>query len=97
MSEFTLLNKQGVKSDQGFEVQMVNRHCIEYREGDLVLSIEVEMGMNGEMPCLLYSPEDLSMSHNAEAVRPIDRTRIEENFRRAMEFLGVLVIAESPE
>lgn len=37
------------------------------------------------------------MSHNAEAVRPIDRTRIEENFRRAMEFLGVLVIAESPE
>ena len=60
VSEFTLLNKQGVKSDQGFEVQMVNRHCIEYREGDLVLSIEVEMGKGAlcraRLSCFVKEP-----------------------------------------
>ena len=44
---FTWLNKQGVRSDQGFEVQRTGRFEAEYYEGGKVINLEVESGVNG--------------------------------------------------
>jgi hypothetical protein len=97
MSEFTWLNKQGVASTLGFEVQMVDRGCIEYREDGRIMSIEVEMGMNGGTYCLLYSPGCFKRWDESEAISIDEQTRIEQNFRRAFEFQNVPVVAETPE
>jgi hypothetical protein len=97
---FTWLNKQGVQSDQGFEVQMVSRDCIEYRELGRVLTVNVEMGMSGSTPCLLISPDcfrrwdDMSQSASLD---DDEQLRIERNFREAMKFQGVKVLSENPE
>ena len=39
---FSRLNKQGVKSRDGFEVQVVDRFTVEYREGGKTMSIYVD-------------------------------------------------------
>ena len=44
-SEFTWLNQQGVRSDQGFEVQFTGRWEMEYREGPHVLQFSVDGGL----------------------------------------------------
>jgi len=96
---FTWINKQGVRSAQGFEVQMVSRDCIEYREFDRVLTVEVEMGMSGSSPCLLVSPDCFSrwddMSQSA-SLDDDEQLRIERNVREAMRFQGVKIVAEHP-
>lgn len=39
---FTHLNKQGVKSSEGFEVQVVDRFTIQYRESGKTISVYVD-------------------------------------------------------
>jgi hypothetical protein len=50
---FTWLNKQGVRSDRGFEVQFTGRFDAEYREGGKVVKLYVESGVNGGLPCIV--------------------------------------------
>ena len=96
--EFVWLNKQGVKCDQGFEVQVLSRSCIEYREGDQVLTVEYEPGMSMGRPCLLISPDSFSRWDNMPLVRSFnqeEKLRVEADFREAMRFQGVEVVCES--
>ena len=44
---FTWLNKQGVRSDRGFEVQFTGRFDAEYREGGRIVELYVESGLSG--------------------------------------------------
>jgi hypothetical protein len=44
---FTWLNKQGVRSSEGFEVQFTGRFTAEYREDAYYLVVDVEDGTNG--------------------------------------------------
>lgn len=44
---FTWLNKQGVRSSDGFDVQLTGRFTAEYREGARYLMVDVEGGGNG--------------------------------------------------
>jgi hypothetical protein len=97
---FTWLNKQGVQSDQGFEVQIVSRDCIEYREFGRVITVDVEMGMSGSIPCLLISPGCFSRWDDMPQSATLDedeQLRIERNFREAMRFQDVKIVAEHPE
>jgi len=97
--EFSWLNKQGVASTQGFEVQVINRECIEYREQGKTISVGYEMGMNGGKPCVLMSPKSFVRWDDTTADNTMsseDQSRIEANFRRAMAFQGVNVVVESP-
>ena len=50
---FTWLNKQGVKSDAGFEVQFTGRFDAEYREAGKVMSIYVESGIHDGQACVI--------------------------------------------
>jgi hypothetical protein len=47
---FTWLNKQGVRSDEGFDVQRTGRFDAEYSEGGKVVSVEVQSGISGGYP-----------------------------------------------
>ena len=51
---FEWLNKQGVRSSEGFEVQCISRYEMEYREGNNVLTLEGDIG-NIWWQGLLYS------------------------------------------
>jgi len=59
---FTPINKQGVRSDQGFEVQGVDRFTIEYREGGKTMSIYID-GDREMLSDYLFSKWDPPFSH----------------------------------
>lgn len=59
---FTRLNKQGVKSTEGFEVQVVDRFTIEYREGGKTMSIYVD-GDKQMLTNTLFAKWDLPFAH----------------------------------
>ncbi|MFZ6777929.1 hypothetical protein ACO0LD_13950 [Undibacterium sp. Ji83W] len=51
---FKWLNKQGVESDEGFIVQVIDRYHVEYREGENVLTLKIDIGfVGGVYPCVL--------------------------------------------
>ena len=97
---FTWLNKQGVQSDQGYVVQVVDRFCVEYREANRVLSVEVEDGIKDGRYCLIVSPGCFSRWDEMQLHESLDgdeQARIERNFREAMEFQGLAVVVEGPD
>ena len=88
---FTWLNKQGVKSDAGFEVQFTGRFDAEYREAGKVMSIYVESGIHDGQPCVILNPGAFDRwNGDAPGVKlPSDeRERIKQNFTEAMLFRG---------
>ena len=48
MAEFEWVNKQGVRSNQGFVVQRTGRYSMEYREGPHTLVFGVDLGVDPE-------------------------------------------------
>ena len=97
---FTWLNKQGVQSELGFEVQVIDRFTVEYREGHRTLTVEVEDGMSAGKPCLLVSPGFCRRWDDMAAGSILDdeeQARIERNFRDAFSFQGLPVVAERPD
>ena len=95
---FTWLNKQGVRSDAGFEVQFTGRFDAEYREAGKVMSIYVESGIHDGQPCVILNPGAFDRwNGDAPGVRlPSDeRERIQQNFTEAMLFQGLKTVAES--
>lgn len=96
---FKWLNKQGVLSDAGFQVQVIDRFIVEYREGDRILTVEVEDGMSGGRPCLLVSPRFCERWDDMPSYSVLDdeeQQRIEKNFRDAFDFQGLPVVADYP-
>jgi hypothetical protein len=84
---FTPINKQGVKSDQGFEVQVVDRFTIEYREGGKTMSIYVE-GDKEMLSDYLFSKWDPPFSH---IQIPEERQKqIRQNFNAALKALDAM-------
>lgn len=91
---FKWLNKQGVESDSGFEVQRTGRFTCEYREHNFCIELEVESGIIGETPCISISRDAFSkwqgvrVGNESEAEQ---QARLRSNFRDAMEFQGLAV------
>jgi len=95
---FTWLNKQGVRSDAGFEVQFTGRFDAEYREAGKVMSIYVESGIHDGPPCVILNPDAFDRwDGDAPGVKlPSDeRERIQQNFIEAMLFQGLKTVVES--
>jgi hypothetical protein len=94
---FTWLNKQGVRSDRGFEVQFTGRFEAEYREGSKVVSLEVESGVSGGLPCILVDPDafehwDGDAPNNR--IAPEQQAQMFQNLKDAMEFQGLKLVIE---
>ena len=88
---FTWLNKQGVRSSLGFEVQGVNLFTIRYTEGKRFVNVHVEDGFAGR-PCISISDSAFSKWDNSTVNNSIEeQQRIRRNFCEAMEFQGIAV------
>jgi hypothetical protein len=81
---FTWLNKQGVRSDTGFEFQFTGRFSAEYREGDRVLLIPVEGGLG--VISIYEGSLQSAFTHPGSSEA---RRRIAENIGAALRFQGL--------
>ena len=88
---FIWLNKQGVKSDQGFEVQSIDRFTIEYTEKNKRISVSVERGYNAGRPCVIIENNVFEKWDDGECISPKRQAQIKKNFKKAMEFQGVSI------
>lgn len=89
---FTWLNKQGVRSSEGYEVQSVDRFSIEYREGSRVVTVAVERGYFGGGPSVSISPKAFERwNHSATRNSVEQQAQMLRNFKAAMQFQGVVV------
>jgi hypothetical protein len=87
--EFTWLNKQGVRSSSGFELQREDRFTMTYREGDNMITIDVDNGNIGGKHAVLMSPNSLSKWDNGKALNEETQKRVQENIREALAFQRV--------
>jgi hypothetical protein len=92
---FTWLNKQGVQSDQGFAVQFTGRFTAEYREHGKVITLDVESGLNGGLPCIILDPSAFERWDGEAAKIPYEqRLEMFKNVKEAMEFQGLKMVVE---
>lgn len=94
---FTWLNKQGVQSDRGFVVQRTGRFTADYREGDKVVKLDVESGLNGGSPCIILDPSAFACWNDGIPIAPDQQVRLFQNFKEAMEFQGLKMVVEQGE
>jgi len=89
LMQFTWRNKQGVRSESGVEVQVVDRYTIDYREPDLYLRLNAEIGFGGSGVGIVFSREEMQ-SHWAFRTLSAARQRaVEQNLAAAFEFQAV--------
>ncbi len=94
---FTWLNKQGVRSDKGFEVQRTGRFDAEYIEGDKKASLYVEAGLMGGLQCIIVDPSAFDHWDGGEPIDEAKRAELFQNLRDAMEFQGLKLAIEAAE
>jgi hypothetical protein len=85
---FTWLNKQGVRSDQGFEFQFTGRFTAEYRENGRTTEMYVEGGQ-GSISIYDGSLKRLFGSIENAIDRKKEYDRLVGNIRAALEFQGL--------
>ena len=92
--KFEWLNKQGVKSDEGFVVQCVSRDAYEYRERDHILRLEGESAfgnLEGASFGFHFYPDWKTRCwlppHSNEIIVDEHRKKIVRNIEAAFEFM----------
>lgn len=85
---FTWLNKQGVRSDEGFELQFTARFEAEYRERGVTTKFFVE-GDGRAISIYEGALERLWMTTADSSARRLERERILSNIRAALAFQGL--------
>jgi hypothetical protein len=89
---FTWLNKQGVRSSDGFDVQCTGRFTIEYREGRRIKVINVEPLVIAGKSGVGIKRDTFERWDNSSALNsPEEQARLLRNFHAAMEFQGIEV------
>lgn len=91
---FTWLNKQGVRSDEGFEVQFISRFAAEYREDKKIITLYVEDGLNSGLPCIIVGVKALEHWSDGSAIELDKQAKIMENFKKAMDFQGLGTVVD---
>jgi hypothetical protein len=87
---FTWLNKQGVRSDTGFELQTVDRFTMEYREESRTITLDVESGMlDGNLPAVLMGPDALRKWDDGTSLDVKRQDQVLSNIREALTFQGL--------
>lgn len=87
---FSCMNKQGVPSTEGFEVQFTGRFTVEYREGPRHLVVDIESGGNG---LINFNAMAFEKWANASMINSrADQARTRKNFMAALEFQGLVGI-----
>ena len=78
----TWINKQGVRSSDGFEVQFTGRFTAEYREDSRYLVVDVEDGGNGLID---FNPKAFERWENSSMRNsPEEQARMLKNFMASL-------------
>jgi len=96
-SAFTWLNKQGVRSNTGFDVQRIDRFTVLYAEEGKTVTVSVEPGLSAGRPVLCVSQDAFSKwdpPFGALEISNDKQRQLRENFVAAMEFQGMGVSIE---
>lgn len=89
---FTWIGKQGVRSNDGFEVQSIDRFSIAYREGSQVVTVYVERGSYGGCQSVSIERNAFAQWDNlGQTNSPERQAEMRENFVAAMKFQGIAV------
>src|SRR4051812_2113576 len=97
---FTWLNKQGVRSDQGFVVQVIDRFTMSYQEAEQAMNIPMELGMSDGAPCVVIDPHALVRWDGSppSVTIPLEKQQeILNNLTEALKFQNVKIRIEGPE
>jgi hypothetical protein len=95
---FTWLNKQGVRSDQGFEFQFTGRFDAIYRQGGKAVSLYVEDGRTASgLPCIIVDPAAFDHWDGGEHISTEQQARLFSNLCEAVEFQGLQLVVERGE
>jgi hypothetical protein len=89
MTMFTWLNKQGVRSDKGFEFQFTGRFTAEYRENNCITKMHVEGGVGGIITIYEGTLESLLSGILEPSEKRKERDRLVMNLRDALAFQGL--------
>lgn len=90
---FTWLNKQGVRSDQGFDVQFTGRFDAEYRESGRIVKLYVENGRTeGGAPCIIVPSDAFAQWQGGFPIPVEQQDQMFQNLREAMEFQGLKLV-----
>jgi hypothetical protein len=92
---FTWLNKQGVQSDSGFVVQFTGRFSAEYRENDKIVTLYVEDGLSGGIPCIILDPGAFERWDDGTPIALHQQTKLFQNVKEAMDFQGLEMVVEA--
>jgi hypothetical protein len=91
---FTWMNKQGVRSDRGFEFQFTGRFSAEYRADNRCITFDIESGLNCGKPCIIFYPNAFDHWDGGSAILDDERLEIIEHVREAVEFQGLEMVVE---
>jgi hypothetical protein len=92
---FTWLNKQGVRGSSGFELQREDRFTMTYREGNNVITIDIENGFLGAGKyAILMSPGSLNRWDDGKLIDQNKQKKILDNICEAIAFQGLALSIE---
>lgn len=86
---FTWLNKQGVKSDQGFVVQSIDRFVIQYSEAMGTIDVTVEYGFKEGTYFVYIYDKEFYQWNDGRKISGEKKTQILNNFIEALAFMGI--------
>ena len=81
---FEWLNKQGVRSSDGFEFQFTGRFSAEYREGESVVDLDV-----ADSPIVSIHNDELLHWRRGSNLTAEARSRVLSNIKAALEFMDM--------
>ncbi len=88
---FTWINKQGVTSTDGFEVQFVDRFTCEYRENGKTIKIEIDNGVRSGKAVISYSRSSFkTWQVFSKSISQEEQERVIKNFRDALAFQDLI-------
>ena len=91
---FSWLNKQGVRSDRGFEFQYTGRFSAEYRADGRCITFEIEDVSSGGKFCTIFGRGAFDRWDSGHPIQDGDRAEIINNVREAIEFQGLKMEVE---
>ena len=94
---FSWLNKQGVQSERGFILQRTGRFTAEYREGNRVVTLDVEAGISAGIPCLILHPDAFMRWDDGTVIPSTQQAEKFCNVESALEFQNLKMVVQAAE
>lgn len=91
---FSWINKQGVRSDKGFDFQFTGQFSAEYRIGKRCITFDIECGVGAGKSCVIFFPGAFDRWDGGTPIRDEERLEIIQQVRDAVEFQGLEILIE---